>query len=543
MEIAVTGGTGTLGGPVVEALVRRGHGVRVLTRHAPSRPLRGATHRAVDLSTGEGLRDALAGADAVIDAANRRGSGRRAAPVLVEGTRRLIDAAAAEGVGHVVEISIVGIDQVPFSYYRAKLEQERVVEAGAVPWSIVRATQFHQLLDWAFGALARAHLVPGDRLALQPVDPRVVAGVLADTIERGPQGRAAPVAGPQVESLRDLASTWTRARERRVLAVPLPARAPCPPGAGGRRAGAGRERADGRARLRGLVAPVPHRGAGRGRRRPRTLPRHAMSPAAAVAAGFEALRPRLLRVAYSQLGSLAEAEDVVQEAWLRLERADAAAIEDLGAWLTTVVSRLALDVLGSARARREQYVGPWLPDPLVRTAAPEPDPADRVTLDESVSLALLLVLERCPGRARAFVLHDIFGYRFEEVGEVVGRTRRRRAGWPRARAGTSPSAGPAGRERRAAARLVEAFARATAEGDIAALVNVLDPDVVMLTDGGGRVQAARKPLRGRRPGAPSARRAGPRLAARRPHGAGRGQRAPRPARHRPVQRRGLGRVI
>jgi RNA polymerase sigma-70 factor, ECF subfamily len=94
-----------------------------------------------------------------------------------------------------------------------------------------------------------------------------------------------------------------------------------------------------------------------------------------VATEFEALRPRLLRVAYSQLGSLAEAEDVVQDAWLRLERADRAAIEDLGAWLTTVVSRIALDALGSARARRERYVGPWLPDPLV---ADDADPADRV---------------------------------------------------------------------------------------------------------------------------------------------------------------------
>src|SRR5882757_7706255 len=106
-----------------------------------------------------------------------------------------------------------------------------------------------------------------------------------------------------------------------------------------------------------------------------------------LAAEFEALRPQLTRVAYGMLGSLAEAEDIVQEAWLRLGRADRAAIEDLRAWLTTVVGRLALDALGSARARRESYVGEWLPEPLV-----EEYEDDNPTLDEAVSTALLVVL-------------------------------------------------------------------------------------------------------------------------------------------------------
>jgi RNA polymerase sigma-70 factor (ECF subfamily) len=216
------------------------------------------------------------------------------------------------------------------------------------------------------------------------------------------------------------------------------------------------------------------------------------------AAEFEALRPRLLRVAYSQLGSLAEAEDVVQEAWLRLERADRETIEDLAAWLTTVVSRIALDALGSARVRRERYVGPWLPDPLVDAAAGDPDPADRVTLDESVSLALLFVLERLsPAERTAFILHDVFDYSFEEVGDVVGRTpaaarqlasrARRHVVEQRPRQSGTPE-----QQRRA----VEAFAAASAEGDLEALLTVLDPDVVMRSDGGGRVQAARKPLVG-----------------------------------------------
>jgi len=216
------------------------------------------------------------------------------------------------------------------------------------------------------------------------------------------------------------------------------------------------------------------------------------------AAEFEALRPRLLRVAYSQLGSLAEAEDVVQEAWLRLQRADREMIEDLAAWLTTVVSRLALDALGSARVRRERYVGPWLPDPLVDAAGGDPDPADRVTLDESVSLALLFVLERLsPAERTAFILHDVFDYSFDEVGDVVGRTpaaarqlasrARRHVVEQRPRQSGTPE-----QQRRA----VEAFAAASAEGDVEALLAVLDPDVVMRSDGGGRVHAARKPLVG-----------------------------------------------
>ena len=133
---------------------------------------------------------------------------------------------------------------------------------------------------------------------------------------------------------------------------------------------------------------------------------------------FAQARPRLLRLAYSELGDVGEAEDVVQEAWLRLERADAEAIENLDGWLTTVVARLALDRLRSARARRETYVGPWLPEPLVSD-----DPADRVTLDESVSYALLTVLEQLsPAERTAFVLHDVFDVPFGDVAEVVGRT-------------------------------------------------------------------------------------------------------------------------
>ncbi|MGI9098888.1 MAG: SDR family oxidoreductase [Solirubrobacteraceae bacterium] len=222
MEIAVVGGTGTLGRPVVLELVARGHAVRVLTRSAPAVLPPGAEHRAIDLETGAGLGDALDGVDAVVDAANRAGSGRTAAPVIVAGTRRLLTAAAHAGVGHHVAVSIVGIDAVPLSYYRAKLAQEDAVERSAVPWSIVRATQFHELLHWGFGLTARAGFVPGLRFPVAPLDPCFLAGVLADAVVRGPGGRLAPVAGPQVAPLGELARTWARVRGRRAVPLPLP---------------------------------------------------------------------------------------------------------------------------------------------------------------------------------------------------------------------------------------------------------------------------------------------------------------------------------
>jgi len=180
---------------------------------------------------------------------------------------------------------------------------------------------------------------------------------------------------------------------------------------------------------------------------------------------FAQARPRLLRLAYSELGDVGEAEDVVQDAWLRLERADSEGIENLDGWLTRVVGRLALDRLKSARARRETYVGPWLPEPLMSD-----DPADRVTLDESVSYALLTVLEQLsPAERTAFVLHDVFDVPFGDIADVVGRT---------------PEA------------VRQLASRARRHVNLQALVAVLDPDVVWTSDGGGLVPAARRPLHG-----------------------------------------------
>jgi RNA polymerase sigma-70 factor (ECF subfamily) len=214
-----------------------------------------------------------------------------------------------------------------------------------------------------------------------------------------------------------------------------------------------------------------------------------------LAARFETLRPQLTRVAYGILGSLAEAEDVVQEAWLRLGRTDPAAIDDLRAWLTTVVGRLALDALGSARRRRESYVGEWLPEPLVEEYGEE-DP----TLDESVSTALLVVLERLsPAERTAFLLHDVFDLPFEKVAAVVGRSPaavRQLASRARAHVEAGKPRFPADRDEEE--RIVAAFVTAWTEGDHEALLGLLDPEAIMRSDGGGRVPSAGKPLLGAR---------------------------------------------
>jgi RNA polymerase sigma-70 factor, ECF subfamily len=211
----------------------------------------------------------------------------------------------------------------------------------------------------------------------------------------------------------------------------------------------------------------------------------------ALTEAFEAQRPRLVRVAYATVGSLAEAEDCVQEAWLRLRRVeDPAGIRDLGAWLTTTVSRLALDALGRAQVRRERYVGQWLPEPLVEDAG---DPADRVTLDESVSMALLVVLERLsPAERTSFLLHDVFGLPFAEIAGVVGRSPaavRQLAARARQHVDEGrPRFPPTYAEQR---ELVAAFAAACAEGDLERLVTLLDPDVTWRGDGGGKVTSGR----------------------------------------------------
>jgi RNA polymerase sigma factor (sigma-70 family) len=222
-------------------------------------------------------------------------------------------------------------------------------------------------------------------------------------------------------------------------------------------------------------------------------------------------RRRLINLAYRLLGSLAEAEDAVQETyarWYAMSAPQQDAIASPGAWLTTVATRICLDVLGSARARRERYVGEWIPEPLpdpaqwpggrLGTATDDPsDPADRVTLDESVSMAFLVVLESMtPAQRVAFVLHDVFAYSFAEVAEITGRTPaacRQLASSARRRVRASQAAPtPVARQ----SRVVRDFKRAWEAADIGALIGLLDPDATVTADGGGLATAALRPIEG-----------------------------------------------
>ncbi|QGZ52189.1 sigma-70 family RNA polymerase sigma factor [Streptomyces sp. QHH-9511] len=222
-------------------------------------------------------------------------------------------------------------------------------------------------------------------------------------------------------------------------------------------------------------------------------------------------RRRLINLAYRLLGSLAEAEDAVQETytrWYAMSRQQQKAIESPGAWLTTVAGRVCLDMLGSARVRRERYVGTWIPEPLpdrtewftgqiCGSGAESADPADRVTLDESVNMAFLVVLESMtPAERVAFILHDVFRYPFAEVAEIVGRTpaacrQLASSARRRMRATHAPAVAAAGQ-----AGLVRDFKEAWEARDIEALVGLLDPDATMIADGGGLVGTVLHPVEG-----------------------------------------------
>jgi uncharacterized protein YbjT (DUF2867 family) len=222
MRVAVVGGTGTFGKLAVSELKARGHEVVSLSRNAPSGAAAGE-HRAVDLSTGAGLPDALEGIELVVDASNVPTGGGRARAVLVDGTRRLVEAEANVGVARHFLISIVGIDRVPMGYYKLKVEQERVLDAAeGVAVTILRATQFHQLLDYAFTSTSRVGFLPRANIPLQPVDPGEVAVMLADGVGDGLWDGSREFAGPEVRSLTDLAGAWKRARAKARPQLPLP---------------------------------------------------------------------------------------------------------------------------------------------------------------------------------------------------------------------------------------------------------------------------------------------------------------------------------
>ncbi|SFI27887.1 RNA polymerase sigma-70 factor, ECF subfamily [Streptosporangium canum] len=214
-------------------------------------------------------------------------------------------------------------------------------------------------------------------------------------------------------------------------------------------------------------------------------------------------RRQLINVAYRLLGSLAESEDAVQEAyarWYALPRGRQDEIVSPGAWLTTVTGRICLDVLGSARARRERYVGAWLPDPLPDRAEWDhghgADPADQMVLDESVTMAFLVVLESMtPAERVAFVLHDVFRYPFAEIAGILGRTPaacKQLAASARRRARVARAPVTAAGQAEAVRQVKEAWETK----DIAALVDLLDPAAVMTADGGGMVGTVLRPIEG-----------------------------------------------
>jgi RNA polymerase sigma-70 factor (ECF subfamily) len=217
-----------------------------------------------------------------------------------------------------------------------------------------------------------------------------------------------------------------------------------------------------------------------------------------LAEAFERNRARLRAVAYRMLGSISDADDAVQESWLRLSRSDPDAIANLPGWLTTVVARVSLDMLRARRARQEDYLGSWLPEPVVSVENAEGDPEQQALLADSVGLALLVVLDSlAPAERLAFVLHDMFAVPFSEIAPIVGTTptaARQLASRARRRVRGSAPAEDADLARQR--ELVDAFLAASREGDFEGLLAVLDPDVVFRIDAGGVGPRAREPVTG-----------------------------------------------
>jgi RNA polymerase sigma-70 factor (TIGR02957 family) len=219
---------------------------------------------------------------------------------------------------------------------------------------------------------------------------------------------------------------------------------------------------------------------------------------------FDRHRRLLFTVAYQMLGSVADAEDVVQDAWLRWSAADRDDVVDERAYLVQITTRLALDRLGSARARRESYVGPWLPEPLltgggpVASAPPAPEPDEAAELGERVSLALLVVLETLsPAERAVFVLREVFGMSTAEVAGVLDRSEAAvRQMAHRAREHVQARQPRFDTDRRAQREVTERFFAAVAGGDLEALLAALAPDVLLISDGGGRTRAALRPITG-----------------------------------------------
>lgn len=211
MDIAIAGGTGVIGSATAHAARERGHSVRILARS-----------HGVDVRSGEGLTQALDGADAVIDTLSiRTQSEKVATDFFQETTAHLLQAEQHVGVGHHIALSIVNVDRVPHGYYGGKFAQEQLVELGAVPWSILRATQFHDFASQIFHRTGFGPIHPVVRMRTQPVDTREVAARLVDLAEAGPRGRVRDIAGPREEDLGTMIRAWAARTGQGGVMVPL----------------------------------------------------------------------------------------------------------------------------------------------------------------------------------------------------------------------------------------------------------------------------------------------------------------------------------
>lgn len=218
--VLVTGGSGVLGRAVVALLLQVGYGVRILSRRPPSLDHPGAEWVQGDLATGEGVAQALEGASIVVHAAT---SPSHSAEVDLAGTARLLAEARAASVRHLLYISIAGCDRIPLRYYQHKASAERLVEAGDVPWSILRIAQFHTLLDAVLSAIARLPVMPLPmEFRFQPIAPEEAAVGVVEAVRRGPAGRLPVLVGPRVYTGGELVREWLAVRGLRRLLLPLP---------------------------------------------------------------------------------------------------------------------------------------------------------------------------------------------------------------------------------------------------------------------------------------------------------------------------------
>lgn len=215
MRIAVVGGTGTLGSHVVEILKKQKHDVRMLSRHTPEFK--------IDLATGEGLREALDGCDVVIDASN---SSTNASEILIEGTKRLLAAGKVANIKHYICVSIVGCDRLPIGYYRVKTEQEKLVQDGTIPWTIVRATQFHEFVVTLLRNTKRWRVLPLPHILVQPVDVSEVAQFIADVANGSPVYVHLNITGPEILDIHEINKIMRKNSVfgPRLIPIPFPGR-------------------------------------------------------------------------------------------------------------------------------------------------------------------------------------------------------------------------------------------------------------------------------------------------------------------------------